>query len=127
MIWWTTISSNGTPQPNPVWFVWDESEDADNTDESVVVFNTPVAHRLAHIAARPRVSLHLNATADGNDVVVFAGVAEPVEDLPGPDRWRPYLEKYGAAMRELSGSETAFAGRYGAPVRIRLVKTRGFI
>jgi hypothetical protein len=23
VIWLTTVAANGTPQPNPVWFLWD--------------------------------------------------------------------------------------------------------
>lgn len=122
IIWWTTVSKDGTPQPNPVWFVWEESGRGDE----IVVFNTPSAHRLDHIVARPRVALNFNADPHGNDVVVFAGVAERVDEPAGPDVWQPYLDKYGAAMRDLSGSEDAFADAYGVPVRIRLTKTRGF-
>lgn len=121
VIWWTTISKNGTPQPNPVWFVWDES------DDSVVVFNTPKAHRLTHVTERPEVALNFNADQYGNDVVVFAGVAEAADDVDGPDVWQPYLDKYGEKMRNLAGSAEAFAEQYGVPVRIRLGKTRGFI
>ena len=24
MAWMTTVGDDGTPQPNPVWFLWDE-------------------------------------------------------------------------------------------------------
>lgn len=124
VIWWTTVSRDGTPQPNPVWYVWDEDTDG---GESIVVYNTPKAHRLDHIGDRSLVSLHFNATDHGNDVVVFSGVTERVEGHPGPESWKPYLTKYGSAMRDLLGTEEAFAREYGVPVRIRLRKTRGFV
>lgn len=119
IIWWTTVSADGTPQPNPVWFVWDGAD-------QVVVYNTPVAHRLNHIAARPQVSLHFNADHSGGDVVVLKGLAEPAPDQPPNDAWTPYLDKYAPAMRDISGTERAFAQAYSVPVRIRLLGVRGF-
>lgn len=119
-LWWTTVSADGTPQPNPVWFVW-EGEEAG----SVVVYNTPTAHRLTHIAQRPQVSLHVGDRT-GDEVIVFRGVAEAAPEMPACDAWQPYLDKYAAGMRGISGSEAAFAQVYSVPVRIRLTKVRGF-
>ena len=53
VIWLTTVGADGTPQPNPVWFLWDG-------DSSVLVYNRTDAHRLAHVAAHPQVALHLD-------------------------------------------------------------------
>ena len=77
VIWLTTVGRDGTPQPNPVWFSWP-------SEEEILTYNMPAAHRLAHIAERPAVSLHFNSAEDGNDVVVARGIAERADDEPPP-------------------------------------------
>lgn len=119
VIWLTTVGRDGTPQPNPVWFIW-------QGDEQILTYNTPTAHRLAHIAARPAVSLHFNSAADGNDVVVARGIAERADSEPPPHESTGYLAKYRAAMLEISGSLEAFAAEYPVPVRIRMTRIRGY-
>jgi PPOX class probable F420-dependent enzyme len=119
VIWMTTVGRDGTPQPNPVWFIWP-------SEEQILTYNLPDAHRLAHIAERPAVSLHFNSAADGNDVVVARGIAERADDEPPPHESPAYLAKYRAAMLEISGSLEAFASTYSVPVRVRMTRIRGY-
>lgn len=119
MVWLTTVGRDGSPQPNPVWFVWEGGGE-------LVVYTVPRAHRLEHIAERPRVAVHLNSDRDGMDVVVFRGVAEVARDLPPADRNDAYLAKYRAAMQRISGDVERFAATYSVPLRVRLERLRGF-
>ena len=68
VIWLTTTQADGTPQPNPVWFVWEDPD-------SLIVYNRPDAKRLLHVQTRPRVSLHFNSDETGDDIAVFVGSA----------------------------------------------------
>ena len=54
--WLTTTAADGTPQPNPVWFLWDGA--------TFLVYSLSDAARLSHIARNPHVSLNF----DGNVV-----------------------------------------------------------
>jgi PPOX class probable F420-dependent enzyme len=119
VIWLTTVGRDGTPQPNPVWFIWP-------SEEEILTYNMPAAHRLAHIAERPAVSLHFNSAEDGNDVVVARGIAERADGEPPPHESPTYLAKYRAAMLEISGSLEAFASAYPVPVRVRMTRIRGY-
>jgi PPOX class probable F420-dependent enzyme len=119
VIWLTTVGRDGTPQPNPVWFIWP-------SEDEILTFNTPTAHRLVHIAERPAVSLHFNSAEDGNDVVVARGIAERADDEPPPHESPAYLAKYRAAMLEISGSLEEFASAYSVPVRVRMTRIRGY-
>ncbi len=75
VIWLTTVSSDGTPQPNPVWFYWD--------GESFLIYTPPTTSKLKNLAQNPRVSLNLEgANALGGDIVVFIGVAEVEKTVP---------------------------------------------
>lgn len=120
VVWLTTTGSDGTPQPNPVWFLWEDADDA------VLVYSANDANRLEHIAVRPRVSLNFNSDPGGNDVVVLLGVAEQAVDVPGPDHHEPYLAKYATDVERIGMDPTGFAQKYSVPLRIRVRKVRGF-
>lgn len=116
--WLTTVGKDGTPQPNPVWFLWDG-------DRELVLYTPPTAHRLDHLAERPSVAVHFNATDEGGNVVVLRGTATRDDDYVAANRSESYLDKYGSEMARILGSTDAFAAAYSVPVRIRLQKVRG--
>src|SRR5436309_1632973 len=89
IVWLTTTGDDGTPQPNPVWFVWEEPD-------GLLIYNRSNARRLEHLAPRPRVSAHFDGDGRGGDIVVFAGVAEQALEVPEPDFHKEYVAKYGA-------------------------------
>lgn len=120
LVWFTTTSADGTPQPNPVWFLWEPDA------ESVLIYNANDAKRLDHVAVRPRVSLNFQADANGGDVVVIAGVAEQALDAPPAHENDGYLAKYDKAMDGVSGDVATFARTYSVPLRVRVTKVRGF-
>ena len=117
-IWLVTVGADGTPQPNPVWFVWDGAD-------SVLVYNRTDANRLAHVVARPNVALHLDGDRHGGDIVVLAGTARRAEDEPPPHENADYLTKYEAGMTRVSGSPAAFSAAYPVPLRIAIRRIRG--
>lgn len=118
VIWLTTVGKDGTPQPNPVWFLHDDGE--------IVVYNLPSANRLVHIRERPQVALNLNSDANGGSVVVITGVARPAPDELPPDQNPAYAAKYGGPMAGVSGSAEKFAQTYHVAMRIDITKVRGF-
>jgi PPOX class probable F420-dependent enzyme len=120
VIWLTTTGDDGTPQPNPVWFLWEPGS------ESMLVYNENGAKRLEHVAVRPRVSLNFDGNGRGGDIVVFTGTAEQALDAPSPDRHETYLAKYAADIERLGADAAGFAARYSVPLRIRLTRLRGF-
>src|SRR4051812_39993192 len=86
IIWLTTVSADGTPQPNPVWFLWD--------GESVLVYSLPNAARVAHIERNSRISLNFDGNGRGGDIIVIAGDAVIDREEPSADQNRVYVEKY---------------------------------
>jgi PPOX class probable F420-dependent enzyme len=116
-IWLTTIGKDGTPQPNPVWFLFD--------GDDILVYNIETANRLVHIRHRPRVSLNFDSV-DGEDVVVITGDARLSPDEVSPIQNPAYVEKYGDAMVRVSGSHEKFAAVYHVGIRVRIGKVRGF-
>lgn len=116
-IWLTTVGKDGTPQPNPVWFLHDDGE--------IIIYSIASANRLVHYRTRPRVSLNLDSN-DGGDVVVLTGDARDAPDEVPCDQSQAYLAKYADQMVEISGSTAKFAATYSQPTRITITKVRGF-
>jgi PPOX class probable F420-dependent enzyme len=73
--WLTTTSADGTPQPVPVWFLWDGPA-------WFLRYSKPATAKLRNIAARPRVSLHLDSDGQGSDIVMVLGDAAPTDSAP---------------------------------------------
>lgn len=117
-IWLTTVGGDGTPQPNPVGFLW-------NGGASVLVYSQVNARRLTNIRRQPRVSLNFDSN-DGSDIVVLAGTAEILDDYPAVPDNPAWLEKYGEAIEARFGSAAKFAERFSVPVRVLLTRVRGF-
>jgi PPOX class probable F420-dependent enzyme len=117
LAWLTTVDGAGTPQPIPVWFLWDGTE-------SVVLYSRPDTPKLRAIASHPRVSLNLDGNGDGGDIVVALGEAAvsddpPAHELPG------YVEKYRPLIERNGWTPESFAADYSVPIRIRLRRVRG--
>ncbi|MEV0356889.1 TIGR03667 family PPOX class F420-dependent oxidoreductase [Nocardia sp. NPDC050697] len=118
IVWLTTVGPSGTPQPNPVWFLW--------SDGTVLIFSKPDQAKVRNIRRNPRIALHLNSTATGGDVVVLTGTAHIEEVTPSDAETRALLAKYreGLASLDISGSE--FSETYSAAIRIVPDRLRGF-
>jgi len=117
VIWLTTVASDGTPQPNPVWFLWD--------GDSFLIYTKPEASKLKNIERNPKVSLNLEgATSYGGDVVVFNGTAIIEDHAPKPDPG--YLSKYKKATEDLGRDFSEVYREYCITLRIQPSKVRGF-
>src|SRR5690349_12295321 len=75
LAWLTTVDGAGTPQPIPVWFLWDGGE-------SVLIYSKPDTPKLRAIGSHPRVSLNLDGNGSGGDIVVALGEAAVSADRP---------------------------------------------
>ena len=119
VIWFTTTSADGTPQPNPVWFLWEQDGD------SVLIYNASEAKRLDHVAVCPHVSLNFDGNGHGGNIVVIAGVAEQALDVPPATEHEPYVAKYAADVARIGMDAESFAKKYSVALRVRMTKVRG--
>ena len=116
VVWLTTVAADGTPQPNPVWFIVEGDE--------LLVYNRSDAKRLAHVRARPRVAVNFNSTPPGGDILVVLGEARLDAGAPRPHEVPAYVAKYGSAMQRISGTPEAFSDDYPVLLRIRPDRVR---
>ena len=117
VIWLTTVGGDGTPQPNPVWFLWD--------GESFLIYSLGNASRLPHIRRNPRVALHFDSDGRGGDIVVITGEARVSTSDPPADQLPAYLAKYGSMIAGIGQTPASFAAHYSVPLRITPTKVRG--
>ena len=74
-IWLTTVASDGTPQPTPVWFVWDGAT-------SVLMYSQPGQAKLRNAGRHSRASLNLDGNRHGGNIVVLHGDVRISDDPP---------------------------------------------
>jgi PPOX class probable F420-dependent enzyme len=116
ILWLTTVASDGTPQPNPVWFFWD--------GKTIYVRSQPSSHKLKNITSNPKVSLNFQVDGNGGDVAVITGDATIDRNPPKPDP--KYIEKYREAIPQIGHSAESLAATYSVLIRITPNKLRGF-
>ena len=119
VVWLTTIGSDLSTQPRPVWFIWQ--------DTSFLIYSQPHAHKVQHIAAHARVALHFNTDATGDkDVIIFVGTAAIDTTAPPARQVHAYLRKYGEGIRELGMTPEQFSHEYSVAIRVTPTSLRGW-
>src|SRR5438105_2449876 len=84
--WLITVAADGTPQPNPVWFIWN--------GESALIYSVPRQAKVKNIERNPKVALHLDSRNSGDDIVILTGKAEIDSTARPLDRNDAYVGKY---------------------------------
>lgn len=119
VIWLTTVDSMLTPQPRPVWFLWE--------DDSFLIFSKPNAYKLRHIAQHPKVALHFNTDETGDKhVIVFSGEASIDARVAPAHQVRAYLKKYKSGILDLHMTPEGFSAEYSVAIRIKPTDVRGW-
>ena len=119
VIWLTTVDSHLTPQPRPVWFIWEQ--------DSFLIFSQAKAHKVAHIKRNPNVALHFNTDESGDQhVIVFTGEASIDVDCRPAHHVPAYFEKYKDDIAGLDMTPEGFSSEYSVAIRIRPAEVRGW-
>lgn len=115
--WLVTVSPDGTPEPSPVWFLWDGA--------SLLVYSRPNTPKLRNIAANPRVSLHLDGNGTGGDIVILTGEARIDPSAPPADTLPAYTAKYAARIQAIGMTAEQFGRAYSVAIRVTPTRLRG--
>lgn len=119
-VWLTTVDSTGTPQPRPVWFIWE--------NDSFLIYSQTKAHKLKHLQKNPNVSLHFNTEDDKGEkrLIVFTGTARVDKDAPPANKVRAYMRKYKQGIQDLNATPEKFSAEYAVALRITPTNVRGW-
>ena len=119
LIWLTTVSSDGTPQPNPVWFLWD--------DGTFLHVSKPGQAKLKNIARHGRVSLNFEATPDEEQITIFTGQAALIDRASlGQGFLDRYHAKYAQGMTNIGMTREEYEAAYSEAIRVTPEKVRGW-
>lgn len=116
-LWLTTVDGRGQPQSSPVWFHWDGSD--------LLVLTEPASRKVANIAANPRVSIHLEGSAPGTDVVTIEGTASLPAFAP-PARIALYGDKYREACIRMGTDVPSYVARFTTVIVVTPTRARVF-
>jgi len=119
-IWLTTVDSKGTPQPRPVWFLWE--------GDSFLVFSQANAYKIKHLKDNPNVSMHFNTRDEHGDqhVIVFTGQAFIDKTSLPAHKVKAYVRKYKTGIESLKMTPEQFGNEYSRAIRIRPTEVRGW-
>lgn len=102
MAWLTTVRPDGQPISVPVWFLMRE-------DETILLYSQPGKQKVRNIAHNPKVSLGLDVTDIGRNIVRMEGIATVADDEPAAHHQPAYLAKYTERIAALFGTPEHFA------------------
>ena len=117
IIWLVTVGPDETPQPSPVWSLWDTG--------TLLIYSRPDTPKLRNIRSRPKVALHLDGNGQGGDIVILTGEARLVTDAPPADQVPAYVEKYRKGIARIGMTPESFARAYSVAIRVTPRKVRG--
>ncbi|HEX3813457.1 MAG TPA: TIGR03667 family PPOX class F420-dependent oxidoreductase [Mycobacteriales bacterium] len=111
MAWLTTVRPDGQPVSVPVWYLLSE-------DETVLVYSQPNKAKLRNVQQNPRVTLGLDVTDLGRDIIRLDGTALHVRDIPPADQNPQYVAKYTERIGAIFGTADRFAAMFSSAVLI---------
>ena len=116
VIWLATTNPNLRPLVVPVWFLFE--------DDRFLIYSVP-GQKVRNIGRNGNVSLHLNSTADGGDVVRVEGMAQLMKRQPPAYKVPAYLRKYASLIKSYGWTPQSFSEEYRVPIRVRATKFHG--
>lgn len=117
IIWLVTVRFDGTPQPSPVWFLWD--------GQAFTIYSQPNTAKIRNIQQNPKVALHLDGDGRGGNIIVFTGKASIVPQAPLATEIPAYVEKYRSDIARIKMDPTSFAQRYSVALQVVPTSLRG--
>jgi PPOX class probable F420-dependent enzyme len=107
IVWFGSVRPDGRPHFVPVWFLWEQG--------TILIFSQP-NQKVRNIEHNPNVTLALDNTYDGEDVILIEGQAHLIEDASLLAS--SYLEKYSARIAALGTTPEQMAQAYNKAIRV---------
>ncbi len=109
IIWLSSVRPDGRPHTVPVWFLWDGA--------TVLVFSQP-NQKIRNLATSPAVTLALDGSSNGSDVVLLEGQATVGHTADESAAFPAYAAKYAALMQPMHWTVELMTAQYSDSIRI---------
>lgn len=116
--WLTTVGSDGRPYTVPVWFLWDGN--------TILIFSQPQKQKIRNLRKNARITLALDDTKQGDDVVIVEGTAELLDNPEISVMLPAYVEKYGAIIQNMGWTPESMAADYSCGIRVTPTKFKSW-
>ena len=116
VVWLATTNPDGRPVVVPVWFLFE--------GDTFLIYSVP-GQKVRNIERSSLVSLHLNSTTDGGDIVRLEGTAKVLKRQPPAYKVPAYIRKYRSQIKNNGWTPESFSADYRIPIRIRATKFHG--
>jgi PPOX class probable F420-dependent enzyme len=114
IVWFTTVRPDGRPHTVPVWFLWD--------GETFLIFSQPGNLKIRNLQRNPHITLALDGTNQGGDVVTVEGEAELLSEPSRNILVPAFGEKYASMIKTMGVDAEGLVEDYSQPIRIKPTK-----
>ena len=114
IVWFTTVRADGRPHTVPVWFLWD--------GETFLIFSQPGNLKIRNLQRNPHITLALDGTKQGGDVVTVEGEAELLSEPSRNIVVPAFGEKYASLRKAMGADPERMVEVYSQPIRIKPTK-----
>jgi PPOX class probable F420-dependent enzyme len=92
---WATVTTDGAPLVNPMWFLWDAEEGV------IRLTHTNTRHNYRHLQREPRVALSIAEPGKEYRYLQVRGVVESIEPDPTGSMFRTLHQRYRGTDTEV--------------------------
>lgn len=114
IIWLASVRPDGRPHMVAVWFLWD--------GEHVYIFSKPNNQKIRNLRQNTHVTLALDNTHNGAEVILLDGEAELVDDPDVNTTIPAYVAKYQTRIARIGYTPETMAKDYSQAIRITPTK-----
>ncbi len=113
IIWLSSVRPDGRAHLVPVWYLWDGA--------TILIFSQP-DQKVRNLQANPHVSLALDDSKGGDDVVMINGEAALLPAGEIDTTYPAYAAKYAPKLAEMGWNAAQMATTYSQAIRITPTK-----
>lgn len=116
-LWFTTVRQDGTPQPTPGWFLWENGP--------FLIYTGGETQKLRNIQKNPRIALSYSDNNQADSYAVLTREAIVDTGSPPVDQHPDYLRKYAEGIARLGMTPQSFSEQFSVALRVTPVHVRG--
>jgi PPOX class probable F420-dependent enzyme len=109
--WLASVRPDGRPHLVPVWFHWDGKE--------LLILSQPDTQKIRNLRHDPRVTISLDDSDTGRDVVLLEGQAALTTVGDRPAAIAAYLDKYARLLADMEWLPERYVEEYSQAIMIR--------